>query len=261
MIIPLVIAAFAVTITLFYASYRDIQERRVPFRTWYPMMAITIPAALVTYGMLGIADSGKLIVLIAMVGIFSLLFYLFAAFGLFGGADAWALIFIAVFIPLFPVEPLFGYPPLGFLPFTVLTNAVLINLIAPLGIFIWNISRGRRAPFPYLFFGYPASGEHIEDAFGFVMEEIEERDGVITRRFIRIRELLARMLKGQRTLYTKMLKMHPDQYREERELFRRAGHVWILYGIPFIVPITAGLITAIFLGDILYWLMKIGAGV
>ena len=37
-IIPLIIGALAVVITLCYASILDIKDRRVPFITWVPML-------------------------------------------------------------------------------------------------------------------------------------------------------------------------------------------------------------------------------
>jgi preflagellin peptidase FlaK len=43
MILPLALSSAAITVTLLYASVLDIRERRVPFRTWYPMLAVTIP--------------------------------------------------------------------------------------------------------------------------------------------------------------------------------------------------------------------------
>ena len=42
---PMVISAIAVLVTLIYASYLDIKDRRVPFKTWYPMLIIGIPAS------------------------------------------------------------------------------------------------------------------------------------------------------------------------------------------------------------------------
>jgi preflagellin peptidase FlaK len=40
-------------------------------------------------------------------------------------------------------------------------------------------------------------------------------------------------------------------------MYRKAGTVWISYAVPFIIPITAGLISAIFFGDFLFAIMKI----
>ena len=42
-IVPLVIGAIAVVITLCYASYLDIIDRRVPFITWVPLLLVGIP--------------------------------------------------------------------------------------------------------------------------------------------------------------------------------------------------------------------------
>ena len=88
------------------------------------------------------------------------------------------------------------------------------------------------------------------------MEDIEEEDGRLVRRFVGFTESLGRMVRGERRLYTKDLRMHPEEYKQEIALYRKAGRVWISYGIPFIIPITAGFLTALFMGDILFVIMK-----
>jgi preflagellin peptidase FlaK len=253
MIPQLVIASVAVAITLGYASLLDLRERRVPFRTWYPMLAIAVPMAAWTYVALIINDAQQALGILGMVAIFCGLFYILAAYlHLFGGADAWAMIFITACIPLFPIEPLFGYPLIFFFPLAVFLNAVILNLATPLGIFFMNIIRGNRAPPLYMFVGFPVDGNSIEDTFGFVMEEFDERDGELTRRFITFRGAISRMIAGERRMYTRDLKRHPEQYSRELALYRKSGKVWISYGVPFIVPITAGFITAFSLGDLIY---------
>lgn len=259
--IPMAISATAVVATLLYASVLDVRDRRVPFRTWYPMLIIGIPAAAYFYALL--VMSGRFLLVggyLALCVVFSLIFYLFAAKNLFGGADAWALIFISVCIPFFPIPPYFGYPPLGFLPFTVLTNAVILNLFTPLAIFTMNLFRGKRAPFPYMFFGFPVDGGKIQQEFGFVMEDFGERDGTLTRNFVGVGESLRRMLTGEGRVYTKDLRLHPDRFRKELAQYKKAGTVWISYAVPFMIPITAGLITAVVFGDFLYVIMRIVAG-
>ena len=113
-----------------------------------------------------------------MIAFFCLIFYLFAILNLFGGADAWALMFISLTIPLFPFIPLAGYPPLAFFPFTVLVNAVIFNLIAPVALCIHNLYRGNRAPLLYLFLGYPVDGDKVQNSFGYIIEDISETDGI-----------------------------------------------------------------------------------
>jgi preflagellin peptidase FlaK len=261
MIEPLVIAAIAIGITLLYASYRDIRERRVPFRTWYPMLVIAVPMAAWTYISLIGHDFRLASGYIILVIVFCVLFYVLAAYlHLFGGADAWALIFITACIPLFPVEPYFGYPALAFFPLSVLVNAMLLNLATPFGIFIMNVLKGNRAPFQYMFIGFPVEGANIEDAFGFIIEEFTEENGHLKRRFLSIRDAILRMVAGQRRMYTRDLKRFPEQYTRELALSRKAGMVWISYGVPFIIPITAGFITALFMGDLLYTILTMVTG-
>jgi preflagellin peptidase FlaK len=355
-IVPLVIGAIAVVITLCYASYLDIIDRRVPFITWVPLLLIGIPGAGLTLlsfnngivllaGYAGITGAILLlayfnnrdirtlkqlvwpVIIIAlqigtgfyflsngmisiffmtmaaalifscatvlefrgrenlftdtwpilyfliaafswfyyaiivashvsyaylgMIAFFCLIFYLFAILNLFGGADAWALIFISITIPLFPFTPLAGYPPLAFFPFTVLINAVIFNLIAPIALFFMNLYRGNRAPLLYLFLGYPVDGDKVQNSFGFIIEDISETDGTIDRRYLRLGEALGSLVKGGKRIYTKDLRLHPEQYSHEISLYKRAGKVWISYGVPFIVPITTGVIFGLFIGDIL----------
>jgi preflagellin peptidase FlaK len=261
MIVPLVIGTIAVLLTLLYASYRDIFERRVPFRTWYPMLIVGLPAVAWFYASLIGTEEVRLFVLfIALTAIFSLVFYLFALLHLFGGADAWALIFIALCIPAFPIEPYLGYSPTGYFPLTVLTNAVLLNLITPFGLFLLNVFRRNYAPFPYMFLGYPVPGDRIQDSFGYVMEDLSVEDGRINRRFIRVRDSIRDIFSGSDRLYTKELRLHPEKYTTELSLYRQVGRIWISYGVPFIVPITAGLITALLLGDVLVWFLLLVRG-
>jgi len=258
MIIPLVISSIVIGITLGYASLLDIRERRVPFRTWYPMLAISVPMALWTYVLLLTADLRFAFGYILLVLMFTCLFYTSSAYlHLFGGADAWALIFITVCVPVFPIQPVFGYPILDFFPFTVLINAVILNLITPLAIFVMNVMKGNRGPLQYMLIGFPVDGRKIEEYFGFVMEELYEVDGKIERRFIGFGESIKRMISGKRRMYTQDLKKYPEEYAEELSLYRRTGKVWISYGVPFMIPITAGFVTAIFVGDLLYILMEI----
>ena len=354
-IVPLVIGVIAVVITLCYASYLDIIDRRVPFITWVPLLLVGIPMvglALLSFtnglvfllgytgitcailllayfnnrdirtleqmvwpilvigiqvstglyflynGMTSIffmALAGAIIFSFAtllefkgkenlftdtwpviyflitsfswfyfavavtsqvsyaylgMIAIFCLVFYLFAVFHLFGGADAWALMFISLTIPFFPFTPHAGYPPLAFFPFAVLVNAVIFNLVAPIALFIMNLYRGNRAPLLYLFLGYPVDGDKVQNSFGFIIEDIRENDGTIERRFLRLGEALGSLVQGGKRIYTKDLRLHPEQYSHEIELYKMAGKVWISYGVPFIVPITAGVIFGLFIGDI-----------
>jgi preflagellin peptidase FlaK len=260
-ILPLIVPVLAVGVTYCYASILDLKERRVPFRTWYPMLAVGIPFTALFYILLFMnGDVRASLFFLVMTVLFSFFFYLFARFHLFGGADAWALIFLAVLVPAFPVVPLLGIPPLGSFPFSVLVNAVVLNLVTPIGIFFFNLREGNKAPFPYPFLGFPVDGDRISESYGFVMEEITENEGKIHRRFLGIGESLRGMAGGGPRVYTLAMRREPKAYARERELYRKAGRVWISYGVPFIVPITAGFFTALMFGDIIFYLLSLLMG-
>jgi len=261
MIIPLMVSSIVILATLAYSSILDIRDRRVPFPTWYPMLAVGIPMAIWFYTSLFFEGSlAPVLYFLLLTGLFSVIFYCFAYFRLFGGADAWALIFLAICLPTFPFEPIGGYPPLGFVPFTVLVNAVVMNLFTPLGIYILNLAGGNQAPFPYRFLGFPVDGTSIEKSFGFVMEDIHEENGMITRRFFTIREALGGIISGEGRVYTKDLRRFPEKFERELYLYRKSGKVWISYGVPFIVPIAIGTGLALVFGDIIFILMRILTG-
>jgi preflagellin peptidase FlaK len=264
----LAIAGFVLLVAILWEGVElerraSLDEKGLPrasrrFLVWHIPFAIALQglawAALFVSGKGGMGD-----LLLVLVALYAELFLVFALANLFGFADAIALIAIALFIPQFPFQPLLGYPPLSFLPFSALTNAVILNLVTPVGIAIGNAVKGNRAPFPYTFFGFPVKGDTIENTFGFVMEEFEEKAGELRRRFIPVGVALHQMIRAQR-VYTKDLKRYPEQYRRELALYRRAGQVWISYGVPFILPILAGFTAALFGGDILFAVMKAFAG-
>jgi preflagellin peptidase FlaK len=224
---------------------------------WYFVLIIIILTITSITMLLSPDGWGSPALVILLLAVFCGIFYIFARMHFFGGADAWALIFISFCIPTFPFTPLLGNPPLGFLSFSVLVNALLLNLVAPAGIFVLNCIRRNRAPLMYMFFGFPVRGDRIQDEWGFVMEDLEEKKGTISRRFIGFRDSVRRMYAGEGRVYTKDLREHPEEFQEELAMYRKAGTVWISYAVPFIIPITAGLITAIVFGDLLFAFMKL----
>lgn len=261
--LPLAINVIVLIITLLYGCREDIRERAVPVVMWYPAVAIGIPMLIwFWYSVVSVGDLPFMMPLIPLILFFVVAFYLFTRFNLVGMADAKALILITILIPCFPFVPLtgyplFGFPPYVFLPFSVLFNAVVINLILPIIFFLMNVIKRNHAPLPYLFLGFPVKGSEIEDEFGIVMEEFAEVDGVLHRRFIGVGAAIKDLVSGGRRVYTKSLKEHPEKYRKELALYRKAGTVWISYGVPFLIPITGGLLSALFLGDLLVFLLRL----
>ncbi len=321
----LIISSAAIVITLLFASYLDIKERRVPFRTWYPTIAISGSAVMIFYyiaygSFVGInpfiffiipaiiallllasdwiytvyirkterSEIDKTILvgtyiswllpsipmsvlvlsffsgyvnIISIVALFSALFCIFleliTILHLWGGADSTAMKIISATVPIFPVMPLWGYPEVTFFfPMSVMLNAVLLNLLVPAGLLIYNIAKNNRAPLRYMIVGYPAPGKDIMNHFGFIIEEFEETDDGIDRKFIKFSSSIGRMVSGKRRMYTQDFKKSPDEYREELELYKKAGSVWISFGVPFIIPILAGFLFTFFIGDIFSILLE-----
>lgn len=260
MILPLIVPYLAASATFLYGSVLDIRDRRVPFQTWYPMILISAPFSAWVYYLLLVGDPFYFIMIAAATGIFCCVMYAIAYFGLFGGADAWGLIFIAVFIPLFPIEPILGYPPLPIFAFSALANALILNLCIPVFLFFYNILKGNQAPLLYRFIGFPVKTSDIRSVFGFVIEDLEETGDGLHRRFIPLHEAIGRMAKNDR-VYTRDLRERPEHYERELYLYEKAGSVWISYGVPFFIPITAGLFVSCIFGDILTTVMMIIFGV
>jgi preflagellin peptidase FlaK len=138
-----------------WAAWRDVRTRRLPNRLWYPLFAVgllTLALDATAHVPLTTVDDRLFFV---RVGV-SVLILVPLAYGLwwiggFGGADAKALMTLAVLFPTYPVFYLAtgAYPlvatTLGVFSMTVLTNAVLVGLAYPLYLGVRNAVRGDRS--------------------------------------------------------------------------------------------------------------------
>jgi len=254
---PLLIGAAAIGVTLVYASVLDVRSRRVPFRTWYPMLAIGAPFTLWFYASSLASSPSSAIALLVLSALFGGAFLLFGRLGLIGGADAWALAFITLLLPTFPFTPLLGDIVPGFFPLPLLVHAGVAALFVPFGLLARNWHRGIRGPLAAMLRGYPVTADEISEgrAFGFLMEDLATEDGTIRRRFLTLGESITGMLRDTR-LYTRELRVEPERFDAELALIRRASPVWIAVGVPFIVPLTAGFFVTLIVGDTLFYLLS-----
>jgi len=135
-----------------WAAWRDVRTRRLPNQLWYPLFAVGLLTLAVDAGghlpLTTVADR----LFVVRVGVSVLILVPFA-YGLwwiggFGGADAKALMTLAVLFPTYPVFYLQtgAYPlvttTLGVFSMTILTNAVLVGLCYPLYLGVRNALRG-----------------------------------------------------------------------------------------------------------------------
>ncbi|MFB6148195.1 MAG: A24 family peptidase C-terminal domain-containing protein [Halobacteriales archaeon] len=127
---------------LAWAAWRDHRTRRVPNRIWGPLVVV----ALIALGLDIVRVVGEPVYITRSfairsaisIGFLIPIAYVFWWLGGFGGADAKALMVLAVLFPIYPTYELAGVfvplsvPPLGVFSLSVLTNAVIVGLAYPL---------------------------------------------------------------------------------------------------------------------------------
>lgn len=243
---------------LAYASWSDFKTREVSNNVWIVFAPI---AFLLTFAQFlffpPIVDTFQSMtyyaIFFAITSVFSItLFYV----GAFGGADAKALICIALAMPLPPdtIEPLSGFVSFVF-PITIFSNAVIIAALsvfyALLRNIIWKQHTGQRLFEGHekesfgrkvltLLCGYKVSVTKLKKSFLYPLEDFQTtKSGEIERRLL---------------LFPK------DEEREEIvERLVKAGSegklqnmVWATPGLPMLIFITVGLILALTVGDIVW---------
>jgi len=326
--IPDLLRLFAVPV-FGWAAYRDIKTRRVPNRTWAPLVALAVLLLIWdSYTVVTGSMTGRLFfVRVAIsLGFVAPLAYVFWLIGGFGGADAKAFMLVALLFPVYPVYylPTAALPlepsALGVFSLTILSNTVLAGIVYPLAVAVSNLARGR---FSWaMFIGRPVTVDRLSEEYGRLLETPEgfTRSGLdldALRMYLQWRgSTLADVradpdrhrdpnslpaepnppgdgsfatdggvddpaaddgtpVKGSADQFGtastadpwgaeqflndiegSAYGTSPAQLRETLELLARTDEVWISPGIPFLVPMFAGLVAALVYGDVLYSLLR-----
>jgi preflagellin peptidase FlaK len=138
-----------------WAAWRDVRTRRVPNRTWVPLVVLGVVLLaweLLALWPVGHGDGPFLLRVAASLGVVAPLAYLFWRLGGFGGADAKAFIALAVLVPTYPTYyfPTMALPrveaAVGVFSLTVLTNTVVVGMGYPLVLAVRNLLAGERSP-------------------------------------------------------------------------------------------------------------------
>jgi len=237
-------AVFALLI-LAYAGYSDIRKRSVSNIVWLVMSGVgTAFAGYCTV----IQGMSFLIPLILSATITSTVSYIFFRLGLFGAADAKALICIAV---LFPTQlkftilshhfPLFDASVPVVFPFAliVLLNAAVLALVVPISLFFHNLhSLGLKELMrnaAMCFVAYRVNIDRLRsDRFARLTHTCEEIDGQLTRRYSL----------GGVPLNSKTV----QQLKAYHEKQKVAAEVWVTPELPFILFIALGFLACCLLG-------------
>jgi len=244
---------------LIYAAWSDYKTREVSNKVW----AILGPLALALTGFQFLFYSSEpLQLIISYVLSFAITSGLAIAIfyaGGFGGADAKALMCIALALPVYPSHLL--PRPTGFVsplfPTTIFTNSVLLGALSVFYALVRNLlwklgnkggifegleteSLGRKIL--ALFSGYKISVSQLKKGFMYPLEDVEVSKESVKR---------------------KLLVFPKDEERDEivARILENVGNekleggVWVTPGLPLLIHITIGLLIALFYGDIVWILL------
>jgi len=215
-----------------YASYTDIKTRRASNLNWLVMGAIGGILLAIQYFTVGFDNIYYLIFIPIMIGLVYLLFQMRL---IFGGADAKALMALAILVPVMPKIAQFPVFNESIMPYswTIFSNSIILFLFIPLSLLIYNIPK-RNVKFPYCVLGYKISIKKAREKFVWPLEKI--KDG--KRKFAYM----------------------PKDFDIEDELkeFEKMDikEIWVTPKIPFMIPLLAGFIVAFIIGDLLLYIMN-----
>ena len=165
-----------------WAAWQDIKTRRLSSRSWAVLTGLGIVLLILESiqlfpfntpsGQAFFIRVAMSLVLIGLVG------FAFGWLGLFGGADAKAMISISILLPVFPKYNISGmmFPlsgtPIDVFSITVMTNAALLAMVYPVGLAIVNIIRLRFDPVA-MFLAIPMDVESLHKRYGWLSETLD----------------------------------------------------------------------------------------
>ena len=246
---------------MIYASWSDYKTREVSNKVWVILGPLSLALTGFQFLVYSTQPFQLVIAYILSFAITSGLAIAVFYVGGFGGADAKALICIALALPIYP-NNLLPQPP-GFIspifPITIFTNGVLLGALSVFYALFRNIfwiSKNKKGLFAglenesigrkilALVSGYKINISKLKKGHTFPLEDIELNE-VGTKK----RKLL----------------IFPN-YEERKEIVERItenienekldGGVWATPGLPLLIFITVGLIISLFYGDIVWILIS-----
>jgi archaeal preflagellin peptidase FlaK len=257
-------ASLAVSLAvLFYASWSDYKTREVSNRVWVIYAPIALSISLVEIFLL---DPSKLLLFGVSVGITVGIAFLLFYSGGFGGADSKALMCLAVALPFAPqvllslsadnLSPISQY----IFPLTIFSNAVLFAAASGVYMILRNVfwhkinhkkmfagtlsEEAVWKKFLVLITGYKVTVEKLKEKWHvFPMEDVNQFDENLERKLVIVpRE------EGRNAIV--------DRLSNSVDTKKMDNYVWATPGLPMLIFITAGLVVALFFGDIVWLLAR-----
>ena len=249
----------AIFVSIFFfglGSVSDLKKREVDDRVW--MAYAGVGGALTVARLL--IDSSMLLLVLGSIGVSVLFSFVLFYFGMFGGADAKAIMCLGLTLPLNPVsyEPMLGYVH-PFFP----VNVVLLGFVFSASVAVWygivNLFSYRKEGSSMfagvqernswrrllmMLTGYRTTLDKLQSTFYlYPLEEIVS-DEAGTRRSIK--------------LFFDAEADRDQMVSRFIESFRNAGFsgkVWVTPGLPMLVFILVGLLVALVVGDPIFSLV------
>jgi preflagellin peptidase FlaK len=244
---------------LLYASWSDWKKREVSNKVWIVFAPVAFSLTMAQFVLLAEGSLLNYLLSFAITSVMSIaLFYA----GAFGGADAKALMCIALALP----SPVYLVPSvrerlfLPIFPFTVFSNAVLLAALtavyALLRNFVWKLRVGGGLfaglesesiwrKITALITGYKVEPASLEKSpHSYPLEDV--------------------IVKENGEMERKLLTFPKDETREEivarilaagRDGKIQKG-VWVTPGLPLLIFITAGLVIALLAGDLVWIILR-----
>jgi preflagellin peptidase FlaK len=252
---------------LFYASWTDYKTREVSDTVWLLLAPLGFSLTFTEVWMYDIAPLYLYGICFGLTTFFAVIIFYS---GGFGGADAKALMCLALVLPFYPInllEPLSRtISPISqiLFPLTIFSNSVLLAALTAIVMLLYNIfwhlktgkklfegdyeneSFGRKILI--LITGYRVSINKLKEKWHvYPLEDLDEEAGNLKRKLIVVPKD-----EGRDAIVERL----------ENAINARTiqDSIWATPGLPFLIFFTVGLLLALFLGDIVWVFIRFFLG-
>ena len=172
---------------------------------------------------------------ILSISVLMILMYVWYYFGpTIGGADVKAIMTIGLVVPFtisINENPMMAFETRGFpYPFVVFMNSLLLYLLIPIGLALYNLVMGNiEKPYFQIFFGTKMSIKSARESFVWPMQQVV----------------------GDKAIMVAFVKHKSDSESEWDKLEEKGiTNPWITFKIPYIIPLTLAFFVSAFFGDL-----------